>query len=122
MIHQVVEQPKVDPASEPLSETDKVPSPPEPAEGQFSAFDLGLDESPGLKHNGSSAAGSAVDEDKGEDSPAEEKAETESDHYMEMYVDGQIKEKVDPLEERLDKLAEELKNLTDGSGRATKQG
>ena len=41
---------------------------------------------------------------------------------MEMYVDGQIKEKVDPLEERLDKLSEELKNLTDGSGRATKQG
>ena len=97
MIHQVVAQAKPDVESAPLSGTDEVPSPPEPAEGQFQAFDLGLDDSPGLKHNGSSAAGSAAgEEDKGEDSP-EEKVETESDHYMEMYVDGQIKEKVDPL-------------------------
>ena len=41
------------------------------------------------------------------------KVETESDHYMEMYVDGQIKEKIDPLEELTAKLKEDLKILNE---------
>ena len=61
-------------------------------------------------------------EDESPKSPKTEKVETESDHYMEMYVEGQIKEKIDPLTELAEKLKEDLASLTARFEESTAEG
>ena len=61
-------------------------------------------------------------EDESPKSPKTEKVETESDHYMEMYVEGQIKEKIDPLTELAEKLKEDLASLTERFEESTAEG
>ena len=85
---------------------EEVASHAEPEQAEYAALDLGLDEA------ASEQEASAAEEQKGDDSPGdEEKAETESDHYMEMYVEGQLKEKFDPLQEAVEKVQEEIKSI-----------
>ena len=59
-----------------------------------------------------------VEESKSEEEKEEEKKSEEDDNYMELYVQKEIKDKVEPLEENLrdrekqiEKLATRLKNL-----------